>query len=130
MAFTVSGRLLPLLVVLSFCAPCICVYSDGECFFNTKGSCEYMDQTFNMGESWMTTDCLQCVCMEPFGVGCCDLGSKLVDYPDWCEIIRNPDSCTSVAVMKANRKLPCLWGRGRLRTGDGQPWKSDNDPLF
>ncbi|XP_033837496.2 prostate-associated microseminoprotein [Periophthalmus magnuspinnatus] len=78
----------------------------------------------------MTSDCLQCICMEPFGVGCCDHGSKPVDYPDWCEIIRKPNTCTSVAVMKANRKLPCLWGQGRLRTAAGQPWKPDNDPLF
>lgn len=57
-------------------------------------------------------------------------GSKPVDYPDWCEIIRKPDSCTSVAVMKFNHKLPCLWGRGRLRPAAGQQWKSDNDPMF
>uniref|UniRef100_A0A3B4BDW9 Uncharacterized protein n=1 Tax=Periophthalmus magnuspinnatus TaxID=409849 RepID=A0A3B4BDW9_9GOBI len=80
--------------------------------FYLLGSCEYMGQRFNMGESWMTSDCLQCICMEPFGVGCCDHGSKPVDYPDWCEIIRKPNTCTSVAVMKANRKLPCLWGQG------------------
>lgn len=57
-------------------------------------------------------------------------GSKPVDYPDWCEIIRKPDSCTSVAVMRVNHKLPCLWGQGRLRPASGQPWKSDNDPMF
>lgn len=59
-----------------------------------------------------------------------DSGSKPVDYPDWCEIIRKPDSCTSVAVMRVNHKLPCLWGRGRLRPAAGQMWKSDNDPMF
>ena len=57
-------------------------------------------------------------------------GSQPVDYPAWCEVVRKPDSCSSVAVMRANHKLPCLWGRGRLRPGAGQPWKSDNDPLF
>lgn len=57
-------------------------------------------------------------------------GSKPVDYPDWCEIIRKPDSCTSVAVMRVNHKLPCLWGQGRLRPAAGQRWKSDNDPMF
>uniref|UniRef100_A0A667Z1Q9 Si:ch1073-70f20.1 n=1 Tax=Myripristis murdjan TaxID=586833 RepID=A0A667Z1Q9_9TELE len=78
-------------------------------------TCEYMGQVYGIGESWITKDCYQCVCMEPFGVGCCDYGSQPVDYPDWCEIIRKPDSCSSVAVMRANHKLPCLWGRGRLR---------------
>uniref|UniRef100_A0A3Q4GFH9 Prostate-associated microseminoprotein-like n=1 Tax=Neolamprologus brichardi TaxID=32507 RepID=A0A3Q4GFH9_NEOBR len=93
-------------------------------------TCEHMGQMYGIGESWITSDCYQCVCMEPFGVGCCDHGSQPVDYPDWCEVIRKPDSCTSVAVMKVNHKLPCLWGQGRLRTAAGQPWKSDNDPLF
>lgn len=118
-----------------------------------------MGEVYGIGDSWITSDCYQCVCMEPFGVGCCDQwvclkfasskntgllnlnvtyfsnsvphsGPKPVDYPDWCEIIRKPDSCTSVAVMRVNHKLPCLWGRGRLRPSAGQPWKSDNDPLF
>lgn len=57
-------------------------------------------------------------------------GFKPVDYPDWCEVIRKPDSCTNVAVMRVNHKLPCLWGQGRLRPAAGQPWKSDNDPMF
>uniref|UniRef100_A0A8C6LNT0 Si:ch1073-70f20.1 n=1 Tax=Nothobranchius furzeri TaxID=105023 RepID=A0A8C6LNT0_NOTFU len=91
--------------------------------------CEHLGQVHRIGESWMTSDCLQCVCMEPFGVGCCDLVSKPVDYPEWCEIIRKPDSCVSVAVMRVNHKLPCLWGQGRLKTA-GQPWIPDNNPLF
>lgn len=31
-----------------------------------------MGQVYGIGESWITSDCYQCVCMEPFGVGCCD----------------------------------------------------------
>ncbi|XP_062279392.1 prostate-associated microseminoprotein [Scomber scombrus] len=130
MANTTGSALLALLFVLSASVPCLSVYNSGECFFNTKGSCEHMGEVYGIGESWITSDCYQCVCMEPFGVGCCDHGSKPMDYPDWCEVIRKPDSCASVAVMRANRKLPCLWGRGRLRPAAGQPWKSDNDPLF
>uniref|UniRef100_A0A3B4Z694 Prostate-associated microseminoprotein-like n=1 Tax=Stegastes partitus TaxID=144197 RepID=A0A3B4Z694_9TELE len=115
-----AGALLAFLLFLSVSVPCLSVYNR---------SCEYMGQLYGIGESWITSDCYQCVCMEPFGVGCCDYASKPVDYPDWCEIIRKPDSCTSVAVMRVNHKLPCLWGQGRLRTGQ-QPWRSDNDPLF
>ncbi|XP_028833624.1 prostate-associated microseminoprotein-like isoform X1 [Denticeps clupeoides] len=118
----------------SMVASCFSVYNSGECYFNTKGSCEYQGQVYGIGESWMTKDCYQCVCMEPFGVGCCDhdfplhSSSQPVDYPDWCEIIRKPDSCISVAVMRANHKLPCLYGRwGRLRP---DTWKNDNDPIF
>uniref|UniRef100_A0A3Q3Q4D4 Uncharacterized protein n=1 Tax=Monopterus albus TaxID=43700 RepID=A0A3Q3Q4D4_MONAL len=128
MVNTAGETLLVSLLLLSSGIPCFSVHNSGECFFNTKGSCEHMRQVYGMGESWMTSDCYQCVCMEPFGVGCCDHGSKPVDYPGWCEI--NPNSCTSVAVMRANNKLPCIWGHDQLRPAAGQAWKSDNDPLF
>ncbi|XP_068178895.1 prostate-associated microseminoprotein [Antennarius striatus] len=129
---TNTGRsvLVALLLLLNSTSPCISAYNGGECFFNTKGSCEYMGQLYEIGESWTTSDCYRCVCMEPFGVGCCDQRSNPVDYPDWCEIILKPDTCTSVAVMRINHKLPCLWGRGHLRPPAGQSWKSDNDPIF
>ncbi|KAG7216560.1 hypothetical protein INR49_021649, partial [Caranx melampygus] len=91
-----AAALMALLLLLCGSMPCFSVYNSGECFFNTKGSCEHMGQVYGIGDSWITSDCYQCVCMEPFGVGCCDHGSKPVDYPDWCEIIRKPDdSCTS-----------------------------------
>ncbi|XP_028834019.1 prostate-associated microseminoprotein-like isoform X2 [Denticeps clupeoides] len=125
---TVEKMLLWGVFLASMVASCFSVYNSGECYFNTKGSCEYQGQVYGIGESWMTKDCYQCVCMEPFGVGCCDHSSQPVDYPDWCEIIRKPDSCISVAVMRANHKLPCLYGRwGRLRP---DTWKNDNDPIF
>lgn len=41
-------------------------------YFSFSGSCEHMGQVYGIGESWITSDCYQCVCMEPFGVGCCD----------------------------------------------------------
>ncbi|KAK9960563.1 hypothetical protein ABG768_008412 [Culter alburnus] len=114
--------------LLSAFAPTLSVNRGGECTFNTKGICEYQGQVFGIGESWITNDCYQCVCMEPFGVGCCDYNSQPVDYPDWCEVIRKPDSCTSVAVMRANHKLPCLYGKwGRMRP---DTWKSDNELMF
>ncbi|KAK5892359.1 hypothetical protein CesoFtcFv8_012744 [Champsocephalus esox] len=130
MALAAGGVFLALLLFLSAVVPCSSAYNSGECFFNTKGSCEHMGQMYGIGESWITSDCYQCVCMEPFGVGCCDHGPQPVDYPDWCEVIRKPDSCMSIAVMRVNHKLPCLWGRGRLRPDARKPWNSDNDPLF
>ena len=36
------------------------------------GSCEYQGKVYGIGESWINTDCYQCICMEPFGVGCCE----------------------------------------------------------
>ncbi|KAL0985390.1 hypothetical protein UPYG_G00156280 [Umbra pygmaea] len=123
-------KLLGLAFILSVITPCLSVYKSGECYFNTKGSCEYRGQVYGIGDSWMTKECSQCVCMEPFGVGCCDHGPQPLDYPDWCDVVRKPDSCTNLAVMKANHNLPCLWGRGRLRPGVRRPWKSDNHPVF
>ncbi|XP_059422980.1 prostate-associated microseminoprotein-like isoform X2 [Carassius carassius] len=109
--------------LLNTVAPALLVNRGGECTFNTKGTCEYEGQVFGIGESWITKDCYQCVCMEPFGVGCCD-HSLPVDYPEWCEVIRKPDSCTSVAVMRANHKLPCLYGKwGRTRP---ETWNVSN----
>ncbi|MBN3309650.1 MSMP protein, partial [Amia calva] len=87
-----------------------------------------------MGDTWMTSDCYQCVCLDPFGVGCCDHGQRPVDYPEWCEVISKPESCSVAVVMRANHKIPCLEGvgrSGRLRGGDQRPsWKTSNDPLF
>uniref|UniRef100_A0A8C9SC59 Si:ch1073-70f20.1 n=1 Tax=Scleropages formosus TaxID=113540 RepID=A0A8C9SC59_SCLFO len=82
-----------------------------------SASCEHHGQLFGIGESWTTEDCYQCICMEPFGVGCCDPSPRPVDYPDWCEVVRKPESCNVAVVMRANHKLPCLYGRrGRPQT--------------
>ncbi|XP_018592256.1 prostate-associated microseminoprotein [Scleropages formosus] len=115
--------------MLSIGLSCFSVYSSGECYFNAKASCEHHGQLFGIGESWTTEDCYQCICMEPFGVGCCDPSPRPVDYPDWCEVVRKPESCNVAVVMRANHKLPCLYGR-RGRPQAGQAWKSDNDPMF
>uniref|UniRef100_A0A9J8D216 Si:ch1073-70f20.1 n=1 Tax=Cyprinus carpio carpio TaxID=630221 RepID=A0A9J8D216_CYPCA len=100
------------------------VSSSGECYFNAKASCEHNGRVFDIGEAWVNDECFQCVCLEPFGVGCCEHGKQPVDFPPWCEAIRKPDSCTVAVVMKANHKLPCLFG------GKARLWKSENDPLF
>ncbi|KAF5907708.1 prostate-associated microseminoprotein-like, partial [Clarias magur] len=67
-----TSVLLVVVRLLSTAAPSLAVYSNGECTFNTKGSCEYQGHVFGIGDSWITNDCYHCVCMEPFGVGCCD----------------------------------------------------------
>ncbi|XP_076863838.1 prostate-associated microseminoprotein-like [Brachyhypopomus gauderio] len=108
--------------------PCPAVSSSGECYFNVKATCEHNGQQYDIGESWLNDDCFQCVCFEPFGVGCCEHGKQPVDFPDWCEAIRKPDSCTIAVVMKANRKLPCLFERRKQQHMPA--WKSENDPLF
>lgn len=75
-------------------------------------------------KSWSIYTCTYSVCVlfHP------DSNSQPVDYPDWCEVIRKPDSCTTVAVMRANHKLPCLYGKwGRMRP---DTWKPDNELMF
>uniref|UniRef100_A0A672PMN1 Prostate-associated microseminoprotein-like n=2 Tax=Sinocyclocheilus grahami TaxID=75366 RepID=A0A672PMN1_SINGR len=110
--------------MLSILQLCHGVFSSGECYFNAKASCEHNGHVFDIGEAWINDECFQCVCFEPFGVGCCEQEKQPVDFPPWCEAIRKPDSCTVAVVMKANHKLPCLSG-GKTRL-----WKSENDPLF
>ncbi|XP_057210118.1 prostate-associated microseminoprotein [Triplophysa rosa] len=122
--------LLAVFCVVSILQPCHAVSSSGECYFNAKASCEHKGRVFDIGEMWINDECFQCVCFEPFGVGCCEHGKQPVDYPPWCEVVRKPDSCTVAVVMKANHKLPCLFGgKSRLRS-EGLLWKSDNDALF
>ncbi|XP_073678632.1 prostate-associated microseminoprotein [Garra rufa] len=116
--------LLAVFCVFSIFHLCHGVSSSGECYFNAKASCEHNGRVFDIGEAWINDECFQCVCFEPFGVGCCEHGKQPVDYPPWCEAIRKPDSCTVAVVMKANHKLPCLFG------GKRRLWKSENDPLF
>ncbi|XP_055074908.2 prostate-associated microseminoprotein [Misgurnus anguillicaudatus] len=123
--------LLAVFCVVTIVQSCHAVSSSGECYFNAKASCEHKGRVYGIGETWMNEECFQCVCFEPFGVGCCEDGKQPVDYPPWCEAVRKPDSCTVAVVMKANHKLPCLFGtKSRWRSGQGLLWKSDNDPLF
>ncbi|XP_058863776.1 prostate-associated microseminoprotein-like [Acipenser ruthenus] len=106
--------------------------ASGECYFNSKASCEHKGQVFGIGETWLTKECYQCICLNPFGVGCCDDGQQPVDYPDWCEVIRKPDSCSVAVVMRANHKIPCIanTARSRLRGSERTVWKEPNDPLY
>ncbi|XP_069041079.1 prostate-associated microseminoprotein [Lepisosteus oculatus] len=104
--------------------------ASGECYFNAKASCEHKGQVFGIGETWLTKDCYQCICLNPFGVGCCDQGQQPIDFPDWCEAIQRPDSCSVAVVMRANHKIPCIDRGSRGRRRGGAAWKTDNDPLF
>ncbi|CAM4636945.1 unnamed protein product [Leuciscus chuanchicus] len=123
--------LLAVFCVVNILQLCHGLSGGGECYFNAKASCKHKGHVFDIGESWINDECFQCVCFEPFGVGCCEHGKQPVDYPPWCEAVRKPNSCTVAVVMKANHKLPCLFGgKNRLRASDGLLWKSENDPLY
>ncbi|XP_067831938.1 prostate-associated microseminoprotein-like isoform X2 [Heptranchias perlo] len=101
----------------------------GECFFDGKATCEHKGLRLEIGDTWINKDCYQCICLNPFGVGCCDNVQQPVDYPEWCKVIQRPNSCHLAVVMKANRRIPCI-GRtsmGRLQLQNGP---EDNDPFF
>ncbi|XP_028649213.2 prostate-associated microseminoprotein [Erpetoichthys calabaricus] len=118
--------------LISMLLPCLATYTSGECYFNAKGTCEYKSQVFGFGETWLTKDCYQCICLKPFGVGCCDDGQQPVDYPEWCEVIRKPDTCSVAVVMRGNNKIPCIDNPilNHLHGSEKQAWKEPNDPLF
>uniref|UniRef100_V9LIB8 Prostate-associated microseminoprotein-like protein n=1 Tax=Callorhinchus milii TaxID=7868 RepID=V9LIB8_CALMI len=104
-----------------------------ECFFDGKASCEHEGQSFEIGESWTTQDCYQCLCL-PFGVGCCNDLQPPVDYPRWCEVIRQPGTCRLVVVMKANHQVLCMNRPGPARLGawnrERPVWEEANEPIF
>ncbi|XP_067831937.1 uncharacterized protein [Heptranchias perlo] len=92
-------------------------------------TCEHKGLRLEIGDTWINKDCYQCICLNPFGVGCCDNVQQPVDYPEWCKVIQRPNSCHLAVVMKANRRIPCI-GRtsmGRLQLQNGP---EDNDPFF
>ncbi|XP_062897917.1 prostate-associated microseminoprotein-like [Mobula hypostoma] len=80
----------------------------GECFFNAKATCEHGGVRLEIGDTWVNDQCYQCVCLDPFGVGCCDNAQQPVDYPDWCELVRRSESCELELVMKADPRVPCI----------------------
>uniref|UniRef100_S4RA51 Microseminoprotein, prostate associated n=1 Tax=Petromyzon marinus TaxID=7757 RepID=S4RA51_PETMA len=102
-----------------------------ECFFDAKAVCESEGEHYQMGDTWLIADrCLQCTCLHPFGVGCCNIEQQPIDYPEWCTAVRRPGSCRVSVVMKANRRVSCVykssWG---ARPGEGgQSGASNPEP--
>ncbi|KAM4664785.1 prostate-associated microseminoprotein-like [Discoglossus pictus] len=101
-----------------------------ECYFDAKGVCEHDGRMYSIGDTWMKQDCYQCICLNPLGVGCCDNTLQPVDYPAWCEVIRRPDSCSLVVVMKANPRIPCgstMPRPQRFQLRDQVTWQEPNE---
>ncbi|XP_048381589.1 prostate-associated microseminoprotein-like isoform X1 [Stegostoma tigrinum] len=96
----------------------------------STATCEHKGVRLETGDIWINEDCYQCICLNPFGVGCCDKVSQPVDYPDWCEVIQRPNSCLLAVVMKANHKIACIskTTMGRLRPRYG--YKEGENPFF
>uniref|UniRef100_A0AAY5LCW5 Prostate-associated microseminoprotein n=1 Tax=Esox lucius TaxID=8010 RepID=A0AAY5LCW5_ESOLU len=74
--------------------------------------CIYQGTTYSMGESWMEDGCLQCTCLHPVGVGCCETVHRPVDFPAWCEVRVETLTCKMILVQSADPRLPCIPGDG------------------
>ncbi|KAM9400704.1 prostate-associated microseminoprotein [Salvelinus alpinus] len=89
-----------------------CLASPMHCHFNSKALCVYEGRHYSMGESWMEDGCLQCTCLHPMGVGCCETVHRPVDFPAWCEARVDVLTCKVTLVQSADPRLPCLPGNG------------------
>uniref|UniRef100_A0A3P8UZX0 Prostate-associated microseminoprotein n=1 Tax=Cynoglossus semilaevis TaxID=244447 RepID=A0A3P8UZX0_CYNSE len=73
-----------------------------------KWLCEFEGRRFSLGESWMDDSCMQCTCLYPVGVGCCETVQRPVDFPAWCQVRVERVSCTVSLVQTADPRLPWL----------------------
>ncbi|KAJ8382243.1 hypothetical protein SKAU_G00030210 [Synaphobranchus kaupii] len=88
-----------------------CLALPTQCHFNSKGLCEYKGKHYSLGETWMESGCLHCTCLHPMGVGCCEMIQRPVDFPAWCEVRVETETCTVTVVQIADPRLPCVPGQ-------------------
>ncbi|XP_076829385.1 prostate-associated microseminoprotein [Brachyhypopomus gauderio] len=89
-----------------------CSAAPMECHFNSQAVCEYEGRRYSLGDSWMEQGCLQCTCLHPVGVGCCETVHRPVDFPPWCEVRVESPTCKVTMVMASDPRLPCMPGEG------------------
>uniref|UniRef100_A0A3Q3AZA9 Prostate-associated microseminoprotein n=1 Tax=Kryptolebias marmoratus TaxID=37003 RepID=A0A3Q3AZA9_KRYMA len=77
-----------------------------ECHFDSR-VCEFEGKQYSLGETWMDDACMQCTCLHPFGVGCCERVHRPVDFPAWCEVRVEAVTCRAFLVQAADPRLPC-----------------------
>ncbi|XP_051913132.1 prostate-associated microseminoprotein [Hippocampus zosterae] len=80
------------------------------CHFNSRAPCVFEGRHYAMGDTWLDDTCMQCTCLQPVGVGCCELVQRPVDFPAWCEVRVEPVSCKAILVLTADTRLPCVPG--------------------
>ncbi|XP_030635177.1 prostate-associated microseminoprotein [Chanos chanos] len=83
-----------------------------QCHFNSQALCEYEGRHYALGDTWMEHGCLQCTCLHPVGVGCCETIHPPVDFPPWCEVRVESLTCQVSLVQSADPRLPCIPGGG------------------
>uniref|UniRef100_A0A3B4WSU2 Prostate-associated microseminoprotein n=1 Tax=Seriola lalandi dorsalis TaxID=1841481 RepID=A0A3B4WSU2_SERLL len=84
--------------------------------------CVFEGRHYSLGETWMDNACMQCTCLHPVGVGCCETVHRPVDFPAWCEVRVEPVSCKVSLVQAADPRLPCSPAPRPETRGLG-PWK-------
>ncbi|XP_053715862.1 prostate-associated microseminoprotein [Synchiropus splendidus] len=83
-----------------------------ECHFSSKAPCVFEGRNFSIGDTWMDNTCMQCTCLHPVGVGCCETVHRPVDFPAWCEVRVEPVTCKLTLVQRADPRQPCNPGEG------------------
>ncbi|KAI1888377.1 hypothetical protein AGOR_G00184510 [Albula goreensis] len=97
-----------------------CMALPTQCHFNSQALCEYSGKHYSLGETWMENGCLQCTCLYPMGVGCCEMVQRPVDFPAWCEVRVEMETCKVTVVQIADPRLPCIPGQnGNLDPSHG-----------
>ncbi|XP_060729483.1 prostate-associated microseminoprotein [Tachysurus vachellii] len=91
-----------------------CSAAPTECHFNAQALCEYEGKHYLLGQSWMETGCIQCTCLHPFGVGCCETVQQPVDFPPWCQVRVESVTCKVSLVLTSDPRLPCNPGEGNI----------------
>ncbi|XP_040037735.1 prostate-associated microseminoprotein [Gasterosteus aculeatus] len=89
------------------------------CHFNSRALCEFEGRHFSLGESWMDDACMQCTCLHPVGVGCCETVHRPVDFPAWCDVRVDSATCKVGLVQTADPRLPCYPGEEIRDPGHG-----------
>ncbi|ROI46756.1 Prostate-associated microseminoprotein [Anabarilius grahami] len=101
-------------ITLMFFVACLvwttCSAAPMQCHFNSQALCEHDGKQYSMGESWMEQGCVQCTCLHPVGVGCCETVHRPVDFPPWCEVRVESLTCQVMLVLTSDPRLPCIPG--------------------
>ncbi|XP_065104623.1 prostate-associated microseminoprotein [Paramisgurnus dabryanus] len=99
-----------MMILISSLVWTTCSAAPMQCHFNSQALCEYEGKQYSMGDSWMEQGCLQCTCLHPVGVGCCETVHRPVDFPPWCEVRVETLTCQVTLVLASDPRLPCIPG--------------------
>lgn len=101
--------------------------------------CVFDGRNYSLGDSWMDDDCLQCTCLHPVGVGCCETW-VLTQIQRFCEVFsvdENNKKCTKTFSYTTDRPgctglwiflrgVRCGWSRLPAK----RPWSRQRTPVY